>query len=93
MGADTNRLRNSIRTALKLGKGSMCVIQHGVINPKLVYFSRNLMCLNTTGIAYPDPEPNLFSFNSPYACPTCNGLGTVGKVDRGLVFPNPQAEC
>ena len=90
VGADTNRLRNSIRTALKLGKGSMCVIQHGVINPKLVHFSRNLMC-PTTGIAYPDPEPNLFSFNSPYgACPTCNGLGTVAKVDRGLVFPNPK---
>ena len=68
VGADTNRLRNSIRTALKLGKGSMCVIQHGVIHPKLVHFSRNLMC-PTTGIAYPDPEPNLFSFNSPYgAC-------------------------
>ena len=90
VGADTNRLRNSIRTALKLGKGSMCVIQHGVIHPKLVHFSRNLMC-PTTGIAYPDPEPNLFSFNSPYgACPTCNGLGTVAKVDRGLVFPNPK---
>ena len=43
----------------------------------------------TTGISYPDPEPNLFSFNSPYgACPTCNGLGTVAKVDRDLVFPD-----
>ena len=90
VGADRNRLRNSIRTALKLGKGSMCVIQHGVINPKLVHFSRNLMC-PTTGIAYPDPEPNLFSFNSPYgACPTCNGLGTVAKVNRELLFPDPK---
>ncbi len=87
---DTNRLRNSVRIALKLGKGSMYVIQHGVINPKLFHFSRNLMC-PSTGIAYPDPEPNLFSFNSPYgACPTCNGLGTVAKVDRKLVFPNPK---
>ena len=90
VGGDNTRLNNSVRTALKLGKGSMCVIQHGVINPKLVYFSRNLMC-PTTGIAYPDPEPNLFSFNSPYgACPTCNGLGNVAKVDRELVFPDPK---
>ena len=90
VGSDRTRLRNSVRTALKLGKGSMCVIQHGVINPKLVHFSRNLMC-PTSGIAYPEPEPNLFSFNSPYgACPTCNGLGTVAKVDRELVFPDPK---
>ena len=90
VGGDNSRLRNSVRTALKLGKGSMCVIQHGVINTKVIHFSRNLMC-PTTGIAYPDPEPNLFSFNSPYgACPTCNGLGTVAKVDRELVFPDPK---
>ncbi|MBM71978.1 MAG: excinuclease ABC subunit A [Crocinitomicaceae bacterium] len=90
VGGDNTRLNRSVRTALKLGKGSMCVIQHGVINPKLIYFSRNLMC-PTTGIAYPDPEPNLFSFNSPYgACPTCNGLGNVAKVDRELVFPDPK---
>ncbi|MAO47100.1 MAG: excinuclease ABC subunit A [Crocinitomicaceae bacterium] len=90
VGGDISRLKNSVRTALKLGKGSMSVIQHGVINPKPVHFSRNLMC-PTTGIAYPDPEPNLFSFNSPYgACPTCNGLGTVAKVDRDLVFPDPK---
>jgi excinuclease ABC subunit A len=44
----------------------------------------------TTGLAYPDPEPNLFSFNSPYgACPTCNGLGQVTEVDIELVFPDP----
>ena len=90
VGSDGTRLRNSVHTALKLGKGSMCVIQYGIINPKLVHFSRNLMC-PTSGIAYPDPEPNLFSFNSPYgACPTCNGLGTVAKVDRELVFPDPK---
>lgn len=90
VGSDRTRLRNSVRTALNIGKGSMCVIQFEVINPKLVHFSRNLMC-PTSGIAYPDPEPNLFSFNSPYgACPTCNGLGTVAKVDRDLVFPDPK---
>ena len=90
VGSDGTRLRNSDKDSIKAWKGSMCVIQHGVINPKLVHFSRNLMC-PTSGIAYPDPEPNLFSFNSPYgACPTCNGLGTVAKVDRELVFPDPK---
>ena len=89
-GADKSRMHNSIKTALKLGNGSMSVIQHGVINPRPVHFSRNLMC-PTTGIAYPDPEPNLFSFNSPYgACPTCNGLGLVSKVDKELIFPDPK---
>lgn len=88
VGSDKTRLKNSVRTALKLGKGSMSVLEHGVINPRPSHFSRNLMC-PTTGISYPDPEPNLFSFNSPYgACPTCNGLGTVAKVDRDLVFPD-----
>jgi excinuclease ABC subunit A len=89
IGGDDKRLQSSVRTALNLGKGSMFIIQHGVVNPKLVHFSRNLMC-PTSGLAYPDPEPNLFSFNSPYgACPTCNGLGTIAKVDRELVFPEP----
>lgn len=89
-GADKGRMQSSIRTALKLGGGSMSVIQHGVIHPRPIHFSRNLMC-PTTGISYPDPEPNLFSFNSPYgACPTCNGLGQVSKVDRELIFPDPK---
>ena len=88
VGGDSKRLANSVKTALSLGKGSMSILEHGVINPRPVHFSRNLMC-PTTGLAYPDPEPNLFSFNSPYgACPTCNGLGQVTEVDRELVFPD-----
>jgi len=88
VGGDSKRLANSVKTALNLGKGSMSILEHGVINPRPVHFSRNLMC-PTTGLAYPDPEPNLFSFNSPYgACPTCNGLGQVTEVDRELVFPD-----
>jgi excinuclease ABC subunit A len=47
------------------------------------YLSRNLMC-PTSGIAYEEPEPNLFSFNSPYgACPRCSGLGQVTEVAIG----------
>jgi excinuclease ABC subunit A len=55
-----------------------------------VHFSRNHMC-PTTGLAYPEPEPNLFSFNSPYgACPKCNGLGQVAQVDPETLMPDPQ---
>ena len=52
------------------------------------YFSRDLMC-PTTGIAYPNPEPNTFSFNSPKgACPSCNGLGTTNEVNLSKVIPD-----
>ncbi|MDX1543020.1 MAG: excinuclease ABC subunit UvrA, partial [Christiangramia sp.] len=49
---------------------------------------RNLMC-PTTGISYPNPEPNSFSFNSPKgACPTCNGIGTLYQVNIDKIIPN-----
>lgn len=55
----------------------------------LRYFSRLLMC-PTTGLSYEDPEPNTFSFNSPYgACPKCNGLGEIAIVDKEKLIPNP----
>jgi excinuclease ABC subunit A len=50
------------------------------------YFSRNLMC-PTTGISYQNPEPNLFSFNSPKgACDHCKGLGTVNEIKQRRLF-------
>ena len=53
------------------------------------YFSKNLMC-PTTGIAYDDPEPNIFSFNSPKgACKTCNGLGMEMIIDKSKIIPDP----
>ena len=68
---DAERILKSVQTALSLGKGAMAVMPLDGDTP--VHFSRNLMC-PTTGLAYPEPEPNLFSFNSPYgACPTSNG--------------------
>lgn len=83
---DEQRLLRSIRTTLDMGKGSMGVLEHG--GKDMRHFSRNLMC-PTTGMAYPDPEPNLFSFNSPYgACPTCNGLGTITEAGRDLIIPD-----
>ncbi|MBP7319361.1 MAG: excinuclease ABC subunit UvrA, partial [Flavobacterium sp.] len=54
------------------------------------FFSRNLMC-PTTGVSYQNPEPNLFSFNSPKgACHHCNGLGTVNEINTKKIVPNPK---
>ncbi|MDA0913204.1 MAG: excinuclease ABC subunit UvrA [Bacteroidetes bacterium] len=83
---DEERLLRSIKTALNLGKGNMSVFQQDSKN--LRHFSRNLMC-PTTGEAYPNPEPNLFSFNSPYgACAQCNGLGEVAEAEIELIIPD-----
>ena len=55
------------------------------------FYSRNLMC-PSSGISYPNPEPNNFSFNSPKgACPCCNGLGTVNEINLQKIIPNPKS--
>lgn len=80
------RIAKSIETSLKHGKSSLSVLD--IETGKTYFFSKQLMC-PTTGIAYPLPEPNTFSFNSPYgACPNCNGLGTVSEIDIDKIFPN-----
>jgi excinuclease ABC subunit A len=81
------RLRQSIQTALKHGKEALMVLhaETGKIRP----FSRKLMD-PFAGISYDEPEPNTFSFNSPYgACPNCNGLGSVTEVDLKKIVPDP----
>ncbi len=81
-----DRIKSSIETALKLGNGVIMAGEHE--SKKSQYYSRNLMC-PSTGISYPEPEPNLFSFNSPYgACPHCKGLGTIPEIDIKKVIPN-----
>jgi excinuclease ABC subunit A len=81
-----DRIAKSIETALKHGKGSLIVFD--VELSKTQFFSKQLMC-PTSGLAYALPEPNTFSFNSPYgACPHCNGLGTVSEIDIDKIFPN-----
>lgn len=85
---DIERLKNSITVALQQGNGVMMVLENDSVTPQ--FFSKNLMC-PTTGIAYREPEPNSFSFNSPKgACPKCNGLGKVSEVDIDKVIPNPE---
>lgn len=85
---DTKRLKQSIETALQIGKGVMMVLDADTEQPK--YFSRQLMC-PTTGISYPEPAPHNFSFNSPQgACPKCKGLGHFASVDTSRIIPNPK---
>jgi excinuclease ABC subunit A len=81
------RLSRSITTALNYGKGSLLLLdqQTGQIS----WFCRELMDPES-GISYPEPEPNTFSFNSPYgACPQCHGLGEVLMVEEELLIANP----
>lgn len=83
---DRQRIVDSIRLALRHGKGTMMIAVQG--KDEVRHFSRFLMC-PTTGIAYDDPAPNLFSFNSPYgACPRCNGLGHILEIDINKIIPN-----
>ncbi|WP_347173842.1 excinuclease ABC subunit UvrA [Polaribacter uvawellassae] len=80
------RLEETIKTALYTGNNILMVIDLETNNPR--YFSRDLMC-PTTGIAYPNPEPNTFSFNSPKgACSSCNGLGITNEVNLNKVIPD-----
>ena len=80
------RLSESIKTAMYHGEDVLMVLEQdeGTVR----YFSRNLMC-PTSGISYPNPEPNNFSFTSPKgACDTCNGIGTLHKVNIDKLIPN-----
>lgn len=80
------RLAESINTAMYHGEDVMMVLPHESETPR--FFSRHLMC-PTSGISYPIPEPNSFSFNSPKgACPHCNGLGTVNEINLKKIIPN-----
>ena len=86
---ETNkRLAESIKTAMHHGEDIMMVIENE--SKEVRFFSRNLMC-PTTGISYQNPEPNLFSFNSPKgACDVCNGLGTINQINEKKIIPNPK---
>jgi len=80
------RLGQTIQTALKQGKGLLQILDQET--NELRYFSRLLMC-PSTGLSYDEPEPNTFSFNSPYgACPKCNGLGEIAEVDLKKIIPD-----
>ena len=80
------RLTETINTAMYHGDDVLMVIDQDTQEAR--YFSRNLMC-PSSGISYPNPEPNNFSFNSPKgACPKCNGIGTLYQVNEKKIIPD-----
>jgi excinuclease ABC subunit A len=84
---DEKRVYDSVLVAMKMGESTMMVMD--LESDKVKHYSRSLMC-PTSGISYPEPEPSLFSFNSPYgACPCCKGLGEVSEIDIEKIIPNP----
>ncbi|MGC6421775.1 MAG: excinuclease ABC subunit UvrA [Flavobacteriaceae bacterium] len=81
------RLEDSIATAMDFGEGSLLIID--LDSKKQRYFSRNLMCPES-GISYPKPEPNTFSFNSPKGmCSSCKGLGIEQVLNPQKIIPDP----
>ncbi len=85
-GDSDKRLSEAVKTAFKQGKNVLMVCD--LSNDEVRYFSKLLMCPET-GISYPEPEPNSFSFNSPYgACSACSGLGEVAEIDVRKLIPD-----
>ena len=83
---DNERLNKTIQTALRQGEGTMMILDKD--SGEIRNFSKKLMD-PVTGIAYGDPAPNMFSFNSPEgACPRCKGLGVVNEIDMKKVVPD-----
>jgi len=80
------RLAETINTAMYHGEDVLMILDQDTNETR--YFSRSLMC-PTSGISYPNPEPNNFSFNSPKgACDNCNGIGTLYQVNENKIIPD-----
>lgn len=82
------RIGESVKSALKMGKGTLVLLEGEGKNEKPFHYSKFLMDPGS-GISYDEPQPNTFSFNSPYgACPKCDGLGVVSKLDESNIIPD-----
>lgn len=88
-GKDEERLKKTIQIAMKQGDGVVMIAEKdGDGEAGVKSYSKRLMC-PTTGIAYKDPVPNMFSFNSPEgACPRCKGMGMMTEIDINKVIPD-----
>jgi excinuclease ABC subunit A len=82
------RINESVKSALKMGKGTLVLLVGDGKHEKPYHFSKFLMDPKS-GISYDEPQPNTFSFNSPYgACPKCDGLGVVSVLDEDNIIPD-----
>lgn len=83
---DERRVRDSVMTALNLGKGSVALLESG--SDKLRHFSKHLVDPDS-GISLQEPAPHSFSFNSPEGyCPHCKGLGKIVDVNMDTIIPD-----
>mgnify|MGYP003102526775 FL=1 len=84
--ASEERIMTSLKEAMRQGKGTMALYDYDADGMR--YYSRHLMC-PSTGIAFDDPAPYTFSFNSPQgACPRCSGLGVEAVFDIDKIIPD-----
>ena len=80
------RVMTSLKESMRQGKGTMALYDYDTEGMR--YYSRHLMC-PSTGVAFEDPAPHTFSFNSPQgACPRCSGLGVEAVFDREKIIPD-----
>ena len=81
---DEERLRQSVATAMTQGDGLILILDADTNEVR--HYSKRLMC-PVTGLAYREPAPHNFSFNSPHgSCPRCKGLGVVNLIDVDKVL-------
>lgn len=84
--ATKDRIKEAVKTGLKMGHGSLLVLETETDN--ISYFSKLLMDPES-GIAYDEPQPNTFSFNSPYGwCMDCKGMGQKSVIDIDTIIPD-----
>ena len=83
---DDKRIRDSVATALSLGKGSVAVVDNET--GEISHFSKHLVDPES-GISLQEPAPHSFSFNSPEGyCPHCKGLGMIVDVNIDTIIPD-----
>ncbi|MFT5338126.1 MAG: excinuclease ABC subunit A, partial [Luteibaculaceae bacterium] len=80
------RLTDSVKTAMKHGKGSVLVLPADTTEE--VHLSKNFICPES-GVSYDEPSSNTFSFNSPMGyCPKCEGMGNVHELSAHKIVPD-----
>ena len=85
---DPQRLTEAVEQAYHFGGGTALLVYHGEGGEREATYSRTPRCPRC-GITYPEPQPRIFSFNSPYgACPDCHGLGVEDSIDVALIAPD-----
>ena len=83
---DEKRIKDSVVSALNLGKGSVAIMD--METEEVHHYSKHLVCPDT-GLSLAEPAPHSFSFNSPQGyCPHCKGLGIIVDVNIDTIIPD-----